>query len=260
MVSSSFLDPFPLWVINLMITGTVLLIIELGWQLGRYRRSHHIDEEKAPVNATVGATLSLLAFLLAFTFSMAASRFDSRNQAVLLEANAIGTTYLRADFLEESMRDEVRSLLREYTALRAGGAVAITTAEGLQRTAELQDRLWKVAIYAGNHSPSLSTTLFGQSLNEMIDRDTVRVTANRNRIPDSIWLMLSVVTLLSMVAVGYQFGLTGVRSWMLIFFLVAAFSTVITLIANLDRAQSGMLQVSQQPLLDLLVKFGAPVP
>jgi hypothetical protein len=256
----SFLDPYPLWVINLMITGAVLLIIELGWQLGRYRRNRHIEEEKAPVNAAVGATLSLLAFLLAFTFSMAASRFDIRKQVVLREANAIGTTYLRAEFLEENMREEVRSALREYAALRAGGAAAITTAEGMQKSTELQDRLWKVATYAGNHSPSVSTALFIQSLNEMIDLDTERVTANRNRVPDSIWLMLSIVTLLSMVAVGYQFGLTGERSWVVIFFLVAAFSTVITLIADLDRSQGGLVQVSQQPLLDLLVKFGSPGP
>lgn len=260
MLASSFLDPYPLWAINLIITGTVLLILELGWQLGRYRRSRHLEEEKAPVNAAVGATLSLLAFLLAFTFSMAGTRFDTRKQVVLREANAIGTTYLRADFLEENMREEVRSALREYTALRAGGAAAITSAEGMQKSAELQDRLWQVAAYAGNDSPSVSTSLFIQSLNEMIDLDTERVTANRNRIPDSIWLMLAIVTLLSMVAIGYQFGLTGERSWVIIFFLVAAFATVITLIADLDRAQGGLVQVSQQPLLDLLVKFGTSVP
>ena len=46
------------------------------------------------------------------------------------------------------------------------------------------------------------------------------------RIPDSIRLMLPIITLLSMVAVGYQFGLT-----------------VITLIA--DRSQGGLVQVSQ---------------
>jgi cation transport ATPase len=133
MAANSFLDFFPLWLINLIVTGTVLLIIELGWQLGRYRRSHHIEEEKAPVNAAVGATLNLLAFLLAFTFSIAASRFDIRKQIVLQEANAIGTTYLRADYLEENMREEVRTALREYTVLRAGGAAAITTAEGMQK-------------------------------------------------------------------------------------------------------------------------------
>ena len=37
--------------------------------------------------------------VLGFTFSLAASRFDARRMAVLEEANAIGTTYLRARLL-----------------------------------------------------------------------------------------------------------------------------------------------------------------
>ena len=78
------------------------------------------------------------------------------------------------------------------------------------------------------------------------------------RVPDSIRLMLPIITLLSMVAVGYKFGLTGERSWVVIFFLVAAFSTVITLIADMDRPQGGLVQVIQQPLRDLLLKFCSP--
>jgi hypothetical protein len=260
MASSIFLDKFPLWVINLFITGTVLLMLEVGWRLGIYRRGRSVKEKEAPVGAAVGATLSLLTFLLAFTFSMAATRFDTRRQVVLREANAISTAYLRTDFLDQNNREQVRSILKEYTVLRAGGASAIMTAEGMQKAAAFQDRMWKAAAFAGTHSPSVSTALYIQSLNELIDLDTERVTANRNRIPDNMWMMLSIVTLITMVAVGYQFGLTGIRSWIALFFLVAAFSTVITLIADLDRSQGGLLQVSQQPLLDLLAKFCTPVP
>jgi len=46
--------------------------------------------------------LPFLAFLLAFTFGMAATRFEDRRQAVLDEANAIGTTYLRTRLLPET--------------------------------------------------------------------------------------------------------------------------------------------------------------
>ncbi len=94
----------------------------------------------------------------------------------------------------------------------------------------------------------------------MIDLDTVRIVANRNRIPDSIWLMLCVVTIFSMAALGYEFGLTGTRNWTVTILLVVTFTTVLVLIADLDRPQSGLLQVSQQPLLDLLDKIGAPTP
>jgi hypothetical protein len=54
---------------------------------------------------------------------------------------------------------------------------------------------------------------------------------------------------LSMTAVGYQFGLTGRR--LIHGVLALAFSAVVLLIADLDRATAGGLQVSQEPMLKL---------
>ena len=62
--------------------------------------------------------LGLLALMLAFTFSMALSRFEARRDAVLNEANAIGTTALRARLLPEPQRSETLKLLREYVHIR----------------------------------------------------------------------------------------------------------------------------------------------
>ncbi len=42
--------------------------------------------------------------------------------------------------------------------------------------------------------------------------------------------------------------------------LVLTFSVVIVLIADLDAPQGGFLQVSQQPILDVIDKMNAPVP
>jgi hypothetical protein len=57
------------------------------------------------------------------------------------------------------------------------------------------------------------------------------------------------------VAVGYHFGLTGGRSLLVTLLLSFAFSTVILLIADLDRAGEGLLKVSQQPMLELQQKL-----
>jgi len=121
-MASTFLDALPLWLLNLLVAAIVLLSVEVGWRLGNYQRQLHAAEGKAPVSASVGATMGLLAFLLAFTFGMAATRFEDRKQVVLQEANAIGTTYLRTNFLPATLRDEARNSLREYLVLRAGGA------------------------------------------------------------------------------------------------------------------------------------------
>ena len=258
MIAPNFIDRFPLWAIYLITTAIVLLSTEAGWRLGNYRQKSHREEKKVPVSTATGSTLGLLAFLLAFTFGMAATRFDTRKQIVLQEANAIGTTYLRVDFLPEQSQEEARQLLREYAVIRSGGATLIMSPEGMAKSGKLQDRLWAIAADTGTRSDSVATGLFIQSLNEMIDLDATRVTANRNRIPDSIWLVLCAITILSMAAMGYQFGLTGARSWVTMIFLVMVFTPVILLIADLDRPQAGLLQVSQQALIDLVNKIGPP--
>jgi hypothetical protein len=258
MDTASLIAQVPLWALYLITVGIVLLTMELGWRLGNYRHKHAEGEKNAPISAAVGATLGLLAFLLAFTFGMAATRYDARKQAVLQEANAIGTTYLRTDFLSPTSRLGARSLLREYAALRSGGMASIMSIEGMAKSAEIQDKLWAIADQEVSQKDSVSIGLFVETLNEMIDLDEVRITALRNRIPDTIWLMLYGVAIFSMVALGYEFGLTGTRSWAVTILMVIAFTTVILLIADLDRSQSGLLQISQQPLQDLLGRIGPP--
>jgi hypothetical protein len=208
----------------------------------------------------VGATLGLLAFLLAFTFGMAATRYDTRRGAVLQESNAIGTTYLRADFLPEPQRTETQSLLREYAALRVQGASTIMSPEGMAKAAALHDRLWAVAATMDRKTDPIMVGLFIQSLNETIDLDAVRVAALRNQIPDIIWYSLYIVTILTMATMGYQFGLSGIHSWAVTILLAFVFTAVILLIADLDRPQQGLLQVSQQALSDLLNKIGPSAP
>jgi hypothetical protein len=260
MYASSIADALPLGGFYLIAAAIVLVSIELGWQVGNRRRQRTTKERKAPVSAAVGSTLGLLAFLLAFTFGMASARYDTRKQNALMEANSIGTTYLRADFLPAQARDEVRSLLREYTVLRAGGVASYMSEQGMERTADIHDKLWAISADAVKQSDSIAAGLYIQSLNETIDLDATRVAGIRNRIPDSIWLMLFLVTIFAMTALGYEFGLTGVHSWATMLLLVVVFTTVITLIADLDRPQAGLIQISQQPLIDLLEKINAPMP
>ena len=117
MIYSSPLDHLPMWLFFVATNIVVFVAVECGYRLGKFRRSHSAETD-APVGSMVGATLGLLAFILAFTFGLAASRFDERRHVVLNEANAIGTTYLRAGLLAEPHGTEIRRLLREYVDLR----------------------------------------------------------------------------------------------------------------------------------------------
>ena len=204
------------------------------------------------MGAMVGATLGLLAFMLAFTFGSAAERYDSRRQLLLDEANAIGTTYLRAGMLPER-REEVRKLLRDYVDTRLQAVESKRIAEGIRRSEQLQEQLWAQAVTLGERHPtSIVVGLFVQSLNEVIDVHAKRVTVGvRNRIPGAIWLALLAVAVLALAAMGYHAGLAGPNRSLAQVAVALTFSVVIALIGDLDRPQEGTLTVSQQALVDL---------
>ena len=237
---------------NARIVALVLLSIEGGYRLGQFRRSRSDSEQDAPVGAMVGSTLGLLAFMLAFTFGMAASRFDTRKALVLDEANAIGTTFLRAGMLPEG-RDEVRGLLRDYVDVRLAAVGASDITAALRQTEDLQNQLWARAVAAGlQHPNSIVVGLYVETLNEVIDLHAKRVTAGlRNRIPGAIWVSLFGIAALSLGAMGYHSGLAGTARSLAVVAVALVFSAVIALIVDLDRPQEGSLMVSQQPLIDV---------
>src|SRR5436190_24064951 len=131
MENNALIDALPLWGLFIAILGVVLISIECGYRLGKFRLSRREQEKEAPVGTMVGATLGLLAFILAFTFGLASSRFDNRRQLLLDEANALGTTYLRAGILPEQT-EEIRVLLRNYVDTRLEAVRSDNIEEGIR--------------------------------------------------------------------------------------------------------------------------------
>jgi hypothetical protein len=253
------LDYIPLWVLFGTTVMVIFLAVEAGFRVGRWRQRHAEHERETPVGAIVAAILGLLAFLLAFTFGMAASRFEIRRELVLDEANAIGTTYLRAALVPEPHRTEIRTLLRAYVDLRLEGVEPGMAVPALARSEELQSRLWAQAVLVAEKKPTPITGLFIQSLNETIDLHAKRVTMGmRNRIPIPIWGALYFTAVLVMVGVGYHEGLTSKTRTLATLVLVVTFSGVLWLLADLDRPQEGLIKVSQQAMIDLRKSMTSP--
>ena len=177
---------------------------------------------------------------------------------MLDEVNAIGTAFLRADFLPESRCEETKKLLRKYVDIRVeAGQQTKKISLALKDSEALHDQLWtQVNSLSKQANDKILLGLYTQSLNEVIDLHTKRVTVGiLYRIPGIIWLALYFVSILAMVAVGYYFGLAGGGSLLISLLLSFAFSTVILLIADLDRTQEGLLKLSQQPMLELQQKL-----
>ena len=107
---------FPL---SLIFAASLVLILtasEIGHQLGRRVRGLGGNN----VSTLEASMLGLLALMISFTFAMALSRFDARREGVLNEANAIGTTALRARLLPPPHNTDSLKLLREYVQVRLG--------------------------------------------------------------------------------------------------------------------------------------------
>jgi hypothetical protein len=255
------IDQIPLWALFVIFVLMTSISVEYGFRLGARHRDSSMKDNHAPVGSMIASALALLAFMLAFTFNLAASRFNDRRVLVIDEANAIGTTYLRTEFLEEPLRAKVKSLLREYVALQIKSSTDLqTVAESIPQSDILQDRIWSAATQAAQlHIDSPIYALFISSLNEVIDLHATRTnTWLRARVPGSIWLALLMMAALCMTGTGYYCGLTDTRNWIARTVLVACFATVMLLVVDLDRPWEGSLRVNQQPMIDLSKEITAP--
>jgi hypothetical protein len=249
------LDSVPVVGVFVLFVLISLLVFEIGYRLGRWRKARNPDEHEGASGTLVGALLGLLAFLLAVAMGIAADRFDARRGLVLTEATAINTTYLRAGYLPDPYRSEIRDLLREYVPLRVAPE-GITEAEvvaGVARSNEIQDELWVVTEeVAVELDRSDIIALYVESVNDVITVGTQRVVAGiYARVPDTILVFLLLLAFGSIGLVGFGAGQAGKRSIVSATIMIVALGATLTLVVDLDRPREGFLQVNQQPLIDL---------
>ena len=170
MDSQQLLDPIPILGVFLLFAVVALVAYEIGYRAGRWWQEKTPDEKEGPTGMLVGSIIALMAFLLAVTMGMASDRFDSRRALVLEEANAIGTTYLRAGYLPEPTSSEIRELLREYVPLRVNTADRAQLLANFDRSAAILDELWgKTEEVARTTDRGDIVATFIESLNATID-------------------------------------------------------------------------------------------
>ena len=253
MAFQQLIDSIPIVGIFVAFAIVALTISEGGYRLGRWWQDRTHEEKEGPTPMIVGSLLALMAFLLAITMGMASERFDARRAFILEEANAVGTTFLRAGYLSEPASGEIRTLLREYVPMRFATNNMADNRRKIERSIELHATLWSIAEELARATPESDVlSLFIESLNEVIDLHEKRVTAGKyGRVPETILLLLLLGSMLTLAMVGYNAGLTRRRSPLTAVVLIAVLGAVITLVFDLDRPRDGFLEVSQQPLLDL---------
>ena len=252
------IDVLPIWAVFAGTIVVVMVALEAGYLLGRVMHRRSEEEKESPVSAIAGAILGLAAFMLAFTFGIVSERYDAKRALVREDAVAIRTAWQRSDFLPEPDRAEANILLRHYVDVRVTFAEQGTLAPArvtsvLAETQRIQDRLWDMAVAnARQDMDSDVAALYLESLNEVNGIHASRVAVGiQARVPSEIWLALYGVTILGMLGVGYQTGIAGSKRSLARPILALSFALVFALIASLDRPDSGVMKVTQQPLIDL---------
>jgi hypothetical protein len=201
--------------------------------------------------------LGVLALLLAFSFSLAVQRFDNRNAAVVEEANAIGTTFLRADLLPITVRGEARQLLQRYADLRVRASTISLDREAdrqrlLLEANHLLDALWDCARRAAEDDPNpVISGLFIQSLNDAIDSYGRRDAAVRRHVPEIIFFLLFGTFVMTCGVLGYASGVSGHPPSSVSYMLVVLIVVLTFVIIDLDRPRRGLIKVDQSSLVEL---------
>jgi len=249
------------WELWLIIAAIVLGFVAVGYLAGRFLRLR--DETlREPVGIVQGAFFALVGLILAFGLTLAIGRYDTRRAAVVDDANTIGTTYLRAQTLAEPVRSDSLRLLREYTDASLALSKAVPTTDGFARAVAREDaiqrRLWSLAGDALAGAPRDSAPrLYVETLNQMIDQQTVRVAALNNRIP-------SAVLALEVLGAAFAFGLLALYTAMhgrgaTTVVLAGALVTVLLLIIfDLDRPTRGLIRIPDTPLIALRASMTLP--
>ncbi len=246
------LDDIPVFLFVALFVLANVVAYEVGFRVGLWSKQRDPDGDEGPTGMIVGSILALMAFLLAITMGMAGDRFDTRRGLVLDEANALGTTYLRAGYLPEPASTEMQDLVTEYVPYRIAPSDQAQLAANIERSEELQAEMWAIAEEVARTDGSDVTALFIESLNEVIDLHTSRVVAGiYARVPATILWLLVIGVISSLGLVGYSAGLSRKRSPAIALVLVLFLGAVIWLVVDLDRPREGLIQVSQQPLIDL---------
>lgn len=248
--------------IGLVLVALLFVGILVQLEVGRRIRLRHLAEgEPSGLGAIEGALFGLLGLLLAFTFSGAASRYDSRRQQIVEEANAVGTAYLRLDLVHGDSRVRLQDSFRRYLETRLAAYRALPDIQAafaeLARADSLQQAIWRDAVAGTMAAPTTQPAmLLLPALNQMFDITTVRTTATQFHPPMMIFVMLAVLVLVCATLAGYGSG-GKARSW----FHTVGFALVMTLtlyiIIDLEYPRLGLIHLADydQVLADLLAKM-----
>jgi hypothetical protein len=249
------------WELALILFAVTAGFTLAGFVGGRYLRRHS-ETLREPLGVLQAALLGVVGLVLAFGLSLAVGRYEDRRAATVAEANAIGTTYLRAQLLAEPARSRSLAVLRRYTDLaldvskEVPGSAAMTRTTGAQGV--LQRRLWHLGGQAIAGAPVASAPrLYVDSLNSTIDLQEVRLSALNNRVPGAVLGLEVIGAAVALGLLALHISLLGRGLAPLL--AAAVLVTLLLLVTfDLDRPTRGLIKVPPTALESVRASMALP--
>jgi hypothetical protein len=241
----------PTWAVALLLVAVIGAATALGYATGRYLRRHQADLRE-PFGVLQGALLGVVGLILAFGLTLAVGRYQDRRTATVTEANAIGTTYLRAQLIAEPARTRSLALLRSYTDLALRVSHEVPGSAGMRRTTAAEDvlqrRLWALAGQSTDRAPIASAPrLYVDSLNATIDSQSARLSALTNRVPGAVLALEVIGAFVAMGLLALHISVLG--RGIVAMIAAAGLVTLLLLVTfDLDRPTRGLIRVPDAPL------------
>ncbi len=242
----------------------ILAFAELGRRIGRARLAKDPEGLSKGIGAAEAAMFAMLGLVLAFSFSGAASRFEARRALVGVEANHIGTAWLRLETLPADAQPPIRKLFRQYLDVRLAtyrdGRDAERRVVHLAAGEALQARIWTSTVAACKRPDAMTQAaiLLLPALNNMIDITTTRLVATENHPPLVVFVLMALLGLVTGLLMGYDTSTNRDRSVLHTWLFATILSLTFYVIIDLEFPRLGMIRVdaADHVLVDLRTSMG----
>jgi hypothetical protein len=257
-------DAISLPALHMLSTALVIALVlplaaVLGHAMGHAQRKRMIAGERELDQTTgktsLGAILTLLGLLLAFSFGNSISVTQARKTATIQEAAALSTAFLRADYLGEPGRTELKVAILEYTKTRVmPGDEKLDTVEKvqlfLQTSLKSQAKLWPLTLQVtADPLPQPMKIFVAGAVNNALDAHLVRLQTLSTPISDYAQAMLLAAAITALFLLGSRSGSLGRElSWRTFILSGFLFLVMITII-DFQRGEEGFILTDQTALL-----------
>jgi len=207
-------------------------------------------------DTTLGGAMALLGLMLAFSFGHALSTFEARSNAVLVEANAIGTAFQRADFLPELQAEALQTALFDYALTRVTppGGLGQTGEEihsYVERTVAAQAPIWPltVEVTTGSGVPAPVQTFVAAAVTDVLDAHLIRTQSFSVPLQPVVTAMTWSLALIVLFLLGNRTAMQGRAITWRTFAFSAMLWVVMLIILDTQRSAQGFVTVDEGPLL-----------